>query len=119
MEDGEECVGVMDLFLLFLSLLPGAGEEDGLGILVIGGGGFRFTGGRSLTVTELYLALGLDFNYLSSMRSLYPHFIFVLKAGSPCLSSYAHFSKSSALALKDGGMKVWTPELRFSFLTYL
>ena len=41
--DGEECVGVTFLGLLLLSLLPGAGEEDGMWVLAMGGGGFRTT----------------------------------------------------------------------------
>ena len=35
--DGEEWVGVTILGLLFLSLLPGAGEEEGRGFLAKGG----------------------------------------------------------------------------------
>ena len=60
-----------------LFFLPGAGEVVGAGSFT-GWFGFKSTGGRSLTVTDLYLSLGLDLSFLSRIRSPWPHLIFVL-----------------------------------------
>ena len=71
-------MGVTFLGLLLLSLLPGAGEEEGRGILAMGGGGIRLTGGRPVTVTYLYLSPGFDLSFLSRIKLPVPHLILVL-----------------------------------------
>ena len=86
-EVGEEWVGVGVLGLLFLDFRPGAGEEEGWGRAGCCVGGLRSTGGRSVTLTDLYLSVGFDLDFLSRIRSPDPHLIFVLKAGVSCLRS--------------------------------